>query len=265
MVVNSTVHFKVFRGSDLINEVTTSNIITLNGRHDWLREGLGKRLALGTGGQAEVPEVNALDNYAVSASGNFVEVSPGTLQEGKVVAETQLEVLYPTQQVPQNFTEFGIYSSDVNRLQTYSRIRNAAGDLVTVTVLPGERLQVFYRLQVHIPAITETVLNVAGAARKVTQVVGSFRQIHNRLLPSGKVQYTSQTTVPPLPLQPLTGLLDAGSTTLQNASAKGEVLAKAQVQTVSMGDTFKMYFHLDPPLPPSEDLLVTFQYTGEIV
>lgn len=265
MVVNSTVHFKVLRGSDLINEVTTTNIITLNGRHDWLREGLGNRLALGTGGQVEVPEVNALENYTVSAGGTFVEVSPGTLREGRVVAETQLEVLFPLQQVPQNFTEFGIYSSDVNRLHTYSRIRNAEGDLVTVTVLPGERLQVFYRLQVSIAAIVETVLNVAGAARKVTQVVGSFQQIHNRLLPSGKVQYTSQTTDPPLPLQPLTGLQDVGSTTLQADSAKGEVLAKTQVQTVSMGNTFKMYFHLDPPIPSTEDLLLTFQYVGEIV
>ena len=234
---------------------TCSNLITLAGRHDWLREPLGTNLALGEGTQTEVPEVSSLNNYVQSASGVYrtIESNKYDVGKGTVTSTLQLEVLYPIQQVANNYTEFGVYNTSENRLQTYALIRDSSGAPVVLTVVPGERVKVLYEIDYVLPANLAFDALVDGVQTRITQVVINNEARNTRRLPELEAYTKAAPATVPEPLQPVSGLSSRVSATYVEDSIIAEFPTNHSdspegVQLVVVGGLYRLAWHFDPPI-----------------
>lgn len=268
MNINTKVRFDVIQETGTVeHRATCSNVLTNNGAYDWLRQPLGDNLALGVGVQPEVPEVNQLQQYRRSAKGTYSEVQSGRFvpETGTVEATFMLKVLFPIEQESVNYTEFGIFDTSQTRLQTYAQIKTPEGVGMAITVRAGERLQCLYEITVQLPAYQQFNLNISGVSTLVTQVVSAFSGSPRRLLPEAVVSIVKGAAPVPTVLQPVLGAVLSGSAQYIDTMLEVSVQDGAgTVGIVQSGTTYKVSWHLDPPVPVSADWRFKLLYTNEV-
>lgn len=271
MNIHSRVHFYICKDDTSRHVITTSNLFTNAGIYDWLRGSLGTRLAIGEGTRVEVPEVSRLDNLVQSSGGSYTVVDSNNYDAvaGTVTSTIQLDVLFPVQSEANNYTEFGIFDTSVDRLQTYALIRGPQGDPVVLTAVPGERVRVLYEIDFVVPASTVLDTVIAEVPTRVTQVVLNNTGSSSRRLPEA-VGYLRTTPMPnpPAPLQPIEDLV--GRTTgnyvedTLNIDFEPSAGSSAEgVSVVTAGVGLQLAWHFDPPVQKGNKTF-KFNYTHNL-
>ena len=129
-----------------------SNIVTNVGLSSIASGGFPSNIAVGTGSQKEEASVTVLNRYKRQEKGTWYQEA-----KNKIDVETNtitnigtLKVSFPVESENTIYTEVGIANADKN-LYTYALLRDSLGEISSVTVLKGERLEVEYTVSFSYP------------------------------------------------------------------------------------------------------------------
>lgn len=146
--INTKIEIKVEGNSVL----TTSNIFTNKGINSLVNGGLSTYISLGTGAYEESPFVEHLATPKSRVSGRWKIIQRNSIdvEANTITTIEMLRVSFPVEKDNVTYSEIGISDSS-GELRTYALLKDSLGDVSTVTVLKGERVEVEYTIEVVFP------------------------------------------------------------------------------------------------------------------
>lgn len=140
------------------NEVvaSTHNIITNRGKLAMTSGGFPSYISIGTGSQEELPSVELLSKPKRTVSGGWrnLQHSIKDIPNNTITNTAMLRVALPVESSNTIYSELGI-SDDKGKLYSYALLRDSLGEVSTVTVLKGERLEIEYTVEYSLPYKSE--------------------------------------------------------------------------------------------------------------
>lgn len=248
------------------------------GLDDWTKNILGTHIALGSGARDELSTVTDLEGYVRTASGaysytntNFIDLISGVMRSDHI-----LNITFPIESSPQNYSEMGIHNNNASQLQTYARIRDAIGDPASISVQQGEQVRCSYAVQFSTPLSRVTSQTIGANLTTITTVplatgAGNAVRLPNTPVAAGRLWAAGQS-IPEAGIAPTGGVAPPRASSVANglytmSIQKTEANLAGGISLIRMGGTsgsVGIMCHFDPPIAKTELLGMSVTITSTL-
>lgn len=261
------------------NSLQFCNVMTNYGLDSWAKGILGNHIALGSGSRTELPTATDLAAFVRTASGTYDYTNTNVIDEvnGVMRSDLMLNIVFPIETSAQNYSELGIHDNNRLALQTYARIRDAAGEPTSIGVQVGEQVRVSYVVQYSMPLTRTTNQTIGTNSTTVTAVALRTGSTNGVRLPSPSVRFDSLFWAAGQGI-PDAGVLPTGGVEPPQLPyiSSGEYLFSAKLDQLNLtggislirmggvGNGLGIMCHFNPPIDKNDGVGLSIKVTAKL-